>query len=543
MSTQDAVKTITELYEPDLGSKTKIQFLYSKIGTGYFDKYGGSFLITGVSIIFILGLISYFNVKKNITTVKEKWNDIKCDPRYAPFAGMIVPQTGRSFLDIGRENAEQCFNNALKDVSEEALVPYHALLKVLNTISKDFMEASNAIRSLISSMREKLQSTFEEQYNRLMNITIPLQQMFIALKDIMAKTKASMVASLYPMLGMYYILKSAIKVMYGVIVKILIGLVSSIVLLWIFPFTWGAAASMTVIFMLIMVPMALLSSMMGEVFHLSPGRLPKSPRKRHCFNGSVELPTQRGYVPISKLVPGDILGKSVVTSVMKLDATGQTMFDLGNGLYVSGTHKIFNYTTNTFNDVADDERFLPTQLMCEPFVYCFNTTSKMIRIDNHLFLDYDELTNDELSKLIIEFKDIVPKTNFNLSSLHKTFDGGLHPDCNIILSNGTSKKMSSVVIGDKLKDNIVVEGVVLIDTTSNIMGNIIINSRYINGCYGNIILQNGDKQVSTTTMVKLPTNLPQKTTCIHLTTDKGYFIYNGIKIYDYNACLEHFIER
>ena len=40
---------------------------------GFSDKYGGSLIVTGVTIIVFFLLISYFNIMINIEPIKKDW--------------------------------------------------------------------------------------------------------------------------------------------------------------------------------------------------------------------------------------------------------------------------------------------------------------------------------------------------------------------------------------------------------------------------------------------------------------------------------------
>jgi len=537
-------ENISNIYNgTENSTKTTIYKLYGDIGKKYFDKYGGSVIVTIVTILLIIGLISYINIKKNIIEIKENWNKLKCDPRYAPFAGIIVPEKGKSFIDIGTENANYCFNTVLKEVSNDALMPYNSILNVFNELVKNITDSTNKIRNLANNMREKLRSMYEEKYNRIMNTVVGIQKMIINIKDIMSKMKSSMVTSMYPMLGMYYILKSSIKVMYGIIIKILIGLVATIVILWIFPFTWGAAAAMTSIFMLIMVPTVILASMMGEIFHLSPGKLPKKPKhRRHCFNGDYKIVTKRGIVSISNLIPGDHIGSTQVTSVMRLNSEGETMYDFGNGLYVSGNHKVYNDKYNNFIDVSEDGRFKSVDNFNDKYIYCFNTTNKIIRLENNLFLDYDELTNTELTKLIKEYKALFPTYEFKTSNIHSVFGGGLHPNTRLKLKDGTYKNISNIDIGDILEDNSIVEGKIMIDNKIGVF-NIIIDGTMITGCNPNIVYKTNNTKKSTIYLNKKQRKNVFFPFNYHITTNTGYFKYLNIELCDYNSCIDYFIEK
>lgn len=528
-------------------TQENIHKLYGSFGSGFFNKYGGSFFLSILVLITVVVFIIYINMKVNIVKIKENWNDLKCDPRYAPFAGMVVPEEGKSFFESGTENVQQCFNTVLREVSDQSLSPLYFVINDLKKVANETTDFINTSRKVSSNVRNSLKSIFSDVFSRLVNVMVPFQSMVINLKDIFSKMKASMITSMYPLLGMYYVLKSSIDLMYKVIVKILIGLAATIVVLWIFPFTWGAAAAMTSIFLMIMTPMLIMAVIMGDVFHLAPKKLPRKPRKRHhCFNGDFKIMTQRGEVPINRLLPNDIInGNTRVTSVMKLARNDETLYDLGNGLYVSGTHKIYNPYYKDFIYVANDGRFEKAIERNDQYLYCFNTSNKIIQMNGHLFLDYDELSNEDLSNLITHFRKTFPDLDFNKSSIYKAYDGGLSARTPILMNDAKVKRLCDVKIGDRLWGDIEVQGIVMV---SNSIGTftIQVNDLPIKGCNGNLIFENSKtrEKDSTIKYLKFPydnSTLIKEDYNLHLLTDSGFFYMKNIKLYDYNACLEHFI--
>lgn len=533
----------TETSVKEVGSK--VHSLYGDVGKKYFDKYGGSVIITVLATLLIIGIILYINTKNNLTYIKENWNELKCNPKYAPFAGLIIPEEGKSFVQVGTENANYCFNRILREVSDDTMMPYHAIINVFNQLTQKIVNVGNDIRNLSNTMRDKLKTSFEDQYNRIINSVIPMQKMFITVKAMMAKMKGAMVTSVYPMLGLYYTLKASIDGVYNIIVKILIKLAETIIVLWIFPFTWGAAASMTGIFMLIMIPMAILSTMMGEIFHLSPRGLPGKPKHRHCFNGDYEIMTSRGKIPLSKLLPGDKIGEDTVTSVMKLSAEGETMYYIDNGLLVSGNHKIYNGELGDFIDVNDDYRFERYLNFKDEFIYCFNTTSKTIRLENHLFLDYDELSNSELTKIIYEYKKLLPKWDFKRASIHWVFDGGFNPLTEVAINDNTIKPIEEIKVGDILEEGNKVEGIVKIDNTIGVFNIKTDKHNTLKDINANIIYydKNNKKQSALYIKKKDRSKDNVEPYNVHLLTTKGYFHVNKIKVGDYDSCLEYFTDK
>ena len=68
--------------------------VYSKIG--YFDKYGGSFVVTLITLLSFTLVFCYFWVLSQTVPIKADWDNQKCHPAVIPFAGMINAPPGKS---------------------------------------------------------------------------------------------------------------------------------------------------------------------------------------------------------------------------------------------------------------------------------------------------------------------------------------------------------------------------------------------------------------------------------------------------------------
>jgi hypothetical protein len=78
-----------------------------------------------------------------------------------------------------------------------------------------------------------------------------------------------MTAGLFTMLGSYYTLKALMGAIAQFIISILIALAVMIAIFWIFPFTWGVAATSTSIFVALAIPMAIILAFMVDVLHVN----------------------------------------------------------------------------------------------------------------------------------------------------------------------------------------------------------------------------------------------------------------------------------
>ena len=213
-----------------------------------------------------------------------------------------------------------------------------------------------------------------------------------------------------------------------------------------------------------------LQTMMISLLQVKSSEIPKL----RCFDKNTLLKMNNGtYQKIINIKAGDMLANNViVTAKVKVDASDLRMFLLNN-IIISESH-IVKYQDHWIS-VRDHPlaKELPKNMYDEPFLYCLNTTSKEIVINNMLFTDWDEIYDDTLLKVI----DAIPQNLFvndtivKKKNIHKYLDEGFEEDTPVYLFDGTKKCLKDVSIGDKLSTKGIVYGIVEI-VKETILGNI-----------------------------------------------------------------------
>tara|TARA_Y100000992_G_C21228399_1_gene474155 strand:- start:457 stop:1281 length:825 start_codon:yes stop_codon:yes gene_type:complete len=203
-----------------------------------------------------------------------------------------------------------------------------------------------------------------------------------------------------------------------------------------------------------------------------PGRPPPP----SCFDQDTMIIMKNGdKKAIKNIQVGEELedgGK--VTAVFKLSAHHQKMFNV-DGVIVSGAHSIRE--DGKWVKVADYLSSKPILTEYQNlYLYNLNTTTKEIPINGKIFCDWDEITPEIEGKLWSSIGKVVcvdlvredirkyrHSKNKDKSFIHKYFDGGFDKNSLISMSKNRTKSISTVKIGDKLKNGGVVYGIVRID--------------------------------------------------------------------------------
>ena len=347
---------------------------------GFSDKYGGSLIVTGVTIIVFFLLISYFNIMINIEPIKQDWVNQRCSPGIMPFAGFINPPPGVSRFKYTNDNFAECTQGILQKITGYFLLPIDLFVKSVHGIFNMLTEALNTIRKMLNLIRVKVKAISEDIMGKLLNVMIPLQKVFMSINDLFGKVQGILAAGIYTALGTYFTMKSAVGAFFQFVVFLLIALAILVVASWMIPFTWGIAIALTITFVLIAIPLGMIADALRRAFDLS---LPGIPNKPGCFSKNTIINTNNGNVPIKKLTVGTILDdNSKVTAIMKINAKGHVMYNLHN-VIVSGEHKVFH--NKELIAVSEHPNAVEIKDFSDTTIYCFSTDNKLICINNIIF--------------------------------------------------------------------------------------------------------------------------------------------------------------
>ena len=436
----------------DKNISKNINDLYDNLS--YFDSNGIYILMTIILIIIIIFIFIYFHILNNIQPIKNDWINERCNPKYIPFAGLINGKSGKESLEFTQDNFSSCVQNILQNITSYIFKPFFYMVDVITEILKGIVEDINMIRELLNKVRTALANILNEVFKRINIFMIPIIQMVIVVKDTMSKTVGILTATLYTLFGAYYTLKSLIGSIFELLLTIL-GIIIGVLVVFIalsfvpiigFIGTAGAFATIPIM-MFVLIPIILIKVFMSDVLNTSGSTIPGIPS--FCFSKETIIPLSNGEMkPIAELVAGDILSdNSIVTSTLTLSAKGQDMYNL-NGVYVTGRHRVFYYGFYIHVEYHPDA--VKVNDFNDPFVYCFNTTSKKIQLGNHIFLDWDEI-DDEARKLYTTEDNTFLKNEY-----------GIDGDTIIKMKDNSSKKLKDILIGDVLANGEIVTGLVKI---------------------------------------------------------------------------------
>jgi hypothetical protein len=516
-------------------SYKKLKNMYD--GLTYFDQYGSSLLLCIIITIVLFLLVSYCFALIYAQPIKDDWVNQRCNPSVIPFAGIINAPSGKSATDFTKENFDYCTQNVVKGVTGNAVQPLTFVTNSIMMVFNKIQDGINKVREMFNKIRLQIRAVGEEIMGRLMNMMIPLQQIIIGMKTMLSRTQGVLTAGLYTLMGSYYTLGSLMGSIAQMIVTILVALAAMVAAFWAIPFTWGLAATNTAIFVAISIPMIIILSFMTS--KLKVGSNLKIPHIK-CFDEFTPIKMSDGTTKtIREINVGDELWEAdQVTAVFKVTTEGSRMYRLDN-IIVSDSHLV--QLKDKFVKVSDHPESIPLDDYTSPFLYCLNTSSKFIRINNHVFSDWDEIFEIDLAK----FKDERDNNNNNTfvtKNIHEYFDGGFIGTTEIELITGEKKKITEIKVNDILVGGEKVYGLVEIDG-SNLKDTGTYNLGKGLDVHGgpnlNFYL---DNQLRSTLdwrqnfITYTPLNKVNR--LYHLLTDKKTFYIHDILFLDYNAAVD-----
>jgi len=494
----------------------------------YFDQYSNSvILFIIINILFFLGL-SYCYVMINAQPIINDWPNKRCSPMVMPFAGILNRPEGVTIADYTEQNFNYCTQSILSNISSIAIQPLTYVTSALTDLTSTVSDAIQDIRGMFNKIRTLFQSISEEIMGRLMNFMIPLQQIIISVRDLISKMQGSMTAGLYTFLGAYYALQSFIGLIAQSIVIALIALAAMIAIFWILPFTWGAAATATALFVSICIPMALLLAFMVDVLKVQTNlSLPKV----KCFDKNTKIVMNDGTTKkIKNIKTGDVLyNNNTITAIIKVETKGSVMYKLNN-IIVSDSHLI-KYA-NKWVRVSEHPEATKIVNYNQPYLYCLNTKNKIIQINKYIFADWDDLTK----KIINKWKknNIIKKT----SDIHLHFDEGLGGSTKIELNNNIKKSIKNITIGDTLKNGEKIYGTVIINGKDMKQYKYILGKN--NKITGSSNIINNKKYLKKYDLK----NKNKNKKLYHLLTDTSFFyIKDHLVINDYNSSIDFLLSK
>jgi len=486
---------------------------------GFFDRYNGSVFGTAFVVIIFFIIFSYFYIQTRMDPIRANWTQERCSPAVIPFAGLVNAPPDKSKFQFTYDNFNYCVKSIIKGSATAATEPITAVIRILADTIKGLGDAIDAVRKIVDGIRTTVEEVSRNIMSRILNMLIPIQRMLLLFKATMGKAHATLVTGMYTAIGGLWFLISGLLSVYKLIIIILIALAAMIAGFWAIPFGFGipAAIAFTTVFIAIAIPMGLIEGAISEVIKITGINQSVSSVPGLCFKkGTLVRGTNNVLYSIESIPLGTRIVKGgEVTAVLKLDASNQTMYKLGN-VTVSGMHKV-RYEKQWIY-VSEHPDAIKIENFEDKYIYCLNTSKKVIAIGDYIFQDWDEMDEELLKKCGCETTEQV----FN------NLENGFHPGTVLQVKSKGKIKIKDIDIGDVLKTEERIIGIVKIKNNKDLVN--YDNEGFI-GTKQFYFLQN---------LGIISPTLERSDILYHILTDKGHLHIKEQKLMDYNWNIDFF---
>lgn len=516
----------------------------------YMSKYSGSVAITILTLLTFVVAFGYNHYQAQLKFLKKNWNTVKCNPLIIPFAGIINAPKGKSAMNYTEENLNECMNDVLEDIVEVEKAAQSAAHTIANETISGLDEALNATRSLISEIRSSISSVFSGIFSKIHNTMIPIQNLMIKSQNNINNSQAVLSTAMYTGVGSILSLRSFLAAFSTIIIMFILllsvgvfpveiatgsGLSMIPFVGWALAIPFFAAAAVTIGLVIAIVAIFVPFNTTLQQILTNTQKIKSS---SYCFDEDTEIILKSGEKKkIKDLIIGEeLLIDGKVTAIIKLSSKDQNMYKLRNTI-ISGSHSYLD-KNGEINYVRNHPESIMIDTYYKPFIYCINTESKYIHIDNVTFFDWDEITDNEISRLKMNLEDKIPK-QFNKSKIHRYLDSGFYEDTKIELEDGRLISIKDVEINDILKFGENILGIVKIDANNiNSVKKYNINNNFITGSNNLVFKDETLGRYNSTINLKGISKI-KPTYLYHLITDTKTFKINDITFFDYSFSLEH----
>ena len=298
---------------------------------------GGDILQTIIIIIIFIILFFVNILAVGIENIKKEWPKYRCNPMIMPIANVFGEDTIKNFAF--------CVQNLQQTFMGDLLAPLHYAENLVGKITKDLLEAINAIRAFFDKIRNMITNIITEIMGVFLNFLIGIQHMIISIKDLFAKTIGTLTVFMFVLEGAVMSMKSAWNGLPGKMVRML------------------------------------------------------------CFHPNTLVKLDNGDIkPISEIEGGDILkNKQIVHGTMKLynldenenfveelyALPGEFYCDNNTEILVSGSHLIYDKNIQQFIPVKCHKDAKLSKINSKTLI-CLITSDHTIPLGDYIFHDWED---------------------------------------------------------------------------------------------------------------------------------------------------------
>ena len=209
--------------------EAKLEALYAKKRGSYLGRHGGDVVKTLVPLVVGGGVMVYASYDAVMKQARSNWSKNQCDPIYMPFAGVIVPQPGKSAGKTTAENFDYCIHRDISGMFSAVLMPLefvnYLILGTLDLMLQGMVETLKLYAYFASFFKASAKKTG----STLADFLVPVILMVGKMRDAMARGSATILTSVYTTYTVYNIIVSGLLNVSTIMLDLLIALAAALV--------------------------------------------------------------------------------------------------------------------------------------------------------------------------------------------------------------------------------------------------------------------------------------------------------------------------
>lgn len=249
----------------------RLNLEYKKIQSSYWHHHSVDVGITVLTLVCVFGVSAYHSYKGMMAQVRANWNEYKCSPIYLPFAGVIMPQPGKSAVAATMENFDYCIQQDFSMILQLIMFPLEMVAFLILDALDLILVIITGIMAFIAWLKSQMGGIASTLYDKLAAIVIPIYLMVLDLRDVMAKANAIMLVTVFFYMTIYNIMVSGLinvmNIIYDLLIAVIVIITSLLVIaVYLIPtplFIEGIAAfTLATIALKIIIPITVMYSLM-----------------------------------------------------------------------------------------------------------------------------------------------------------------------------------------------------------------------------------------------------------------------------------------
>ena len=426
----------------------------------YNSRYGFDLIIT---IAILGGLLLgnfYIYLKNNKKYLKSNWKEHRCRPMIIPFAGYIHNDDVEDTFLFTNENFTYCLSGILSGLISVTFAPITLIVNNVLGILSHTASSIGPIKAFNLNLFQNLNNFLIKIYTMFNTIKLAIIKIILNLIEEIKNTIDEVNGLIGNITGIIQDIIDGIKLLgaVGITISVLVYFLGLALIF--FPWWLGLIPGIPLI--ITGLTFLTISIYVTALDMYAPGTEVLESyyeNEKCCFDKNTMIETKNGKKKISDIKIIDVLqnGRNI-TGLFKVKYNKNEIYKIDD-IYVTAEHPIYYNNKWIRVDEHADSKLIKNYN--EEYLYCINTSNKIIKIGNHMFQDWDELDNNDIKKLnkLTGIK--------NSLEINSQLEHGFHKDTLIELNNGEIKNIIDIKIGDVLKDKNKVYGVCILNGKGN----------------------------------------------------------------------------